>query len=137
MGYPHNLRVHASLTFPRQWGICDRCSFLYFLDELPLQYDQRGNSVQNIGLRVCERCYDSVATVLAPVIITGPEGVGEPNPRPTKYQQNNAGTGPQLPFTPGNPMAPVLVPEQPQAADGDWEIQGIAPQDYIYGFPGV
>jgi hypothetical protein len=139
MAVPHNKYVHADLVHPSQWGACDRCGRLRFLYDLPLQYDQRGNSIQNIGLRVCrDFCYDEPATILAPVIIVGPEGVGDPNPRPTHYQQQNAApSGPQLPFTPGNPMAPVIVPEQPQKPDGGWEIQGLAEQVYQFGFPGI
>jgi hypothetical protein len=141
MGVPHNLRVHADLVHPRQYGICDRCSFLYFLDDLPFQYDQRGNSVTNTGLRVCERCYDLPATILKPVVIIGPEGVGQKNPRPTKYAQNNAaGPSPQLPFTPGNPMAPVVQP-QPGGSNiappNEWTVQGLAEQVYRSGYPGI
>jgi hypothetical protein len=142
MAVPHNLRVHADIAGCNDgWGICDRCGFLRMLtSDLPFQFDQRGNSVQNLGIRVCvDRCLDEIATILAPVIIVGPEGTGNPNPRPTKYAQNNAqGPSPQLPFTPGNPMAPVIVPEQPQKPNGEWTVQGQAAiQSYDFGYPGI
>lgn len=135
MAYAHSLRVHADLDHPSQWGICDRCGFLRFLSpDLPFQWDQRGNSVQNLHLRVCvDRCLDEVATILRPIIIVGPEGVGQPDPRPTHYAQQNAGTGPQLPFAPNNPDLPVV-----ETAEGGTIVSpGGYKQTYVKGYPGI
>jgi hypothetical protein len=131
MSYPHNLRVYADLEHPSQWGIDDRTGFLEFLSNLPFQWDQRGNSVQNLRLRIAPEYQDKVATILKPVIIVGPEGVGLPDPRPTNYAAKMASTGPELPFAPSNPMLPVVEPIEGAP------ITGEAPQFYQKGGPGI
>jgi hypothetical protein len=133
MAYPHDLRAPADLRASKQPGCCDRCGFKYYLDDMPFQVDQRGNSVQNIGLRCCPRCYDDVATILAPVIIIGPEGVGSPNPRPYHYQQEMSSTGPELPFSPNNPDLPVV-----ETAEGGTIVSpGGYKQTYVKGYLGI
>lgn len=42
----------------RARGICDRCSFTYYLHDLIFQYDYRGNALINTRFRVCQKCLD-------------------------------------------------------------------------------
>lgn len=138
MSVPHDLHAPVDMHNPEQPGICDRCGAKWPLRALNFQFDIRGNSLQNLRIRVCPPCYDAPAEILRPIIIRGPEGVGLPDPRPYHYQQQNAApSGPQLPFAPGNPMLPVTVPEKPQKPSGEWDIQGLAEQVYFYGYPGA
>lgn len=111
--WPHNLHVTTPFQSTVDWGVCDRCGFLYDLSQLPFQYDQRGATVANLGLRVCSRtCYDEVATTLAPIVIVGPEGTVK-NPRPTAYQEQNEG-GTTPPNLNGFPFAsPNDIPDGP------------------------
>jgi hypothetical protein len=64
----------------------------------------RGNSLQNIRIRVCPRDIDTPNEQLRPLIIVGPEGVVR-DPRPYDYQANAQGGpyGPVLPSGPGTP----------------------------------
>lgn len=112
MGYPHDLRCPTDMEAPRATGICDRCGAKYWLDELPWQWDVRGNTLQNLRLRVCERCYDDPAWILKPVIIVGPEGVVK-DPRPYLYpQESSQGTSTVYDFAPNwpSPSDPYNIP---------------------------
>jgi hypothetical protein len=92
----------------RPTGICDRSGFLRDLSDLSWQWDVRGASLQNLHLRVRPEDYDSPAWFLAPIIITGPEGVVR-DPRPWSYQQEAASpSGKQLPVLPNFPLAEAL-----------------------------
>ncbi len=39
-------------------GVCDRCQFVYELDQLQYQYDYRGDTLTNTRFRVCYVCRD-------------------------------------------------------------------------------
>ncbi len=55
---PHG---HASISarFPRALGICQRCSFMYNLDELQWQWDfKQGPRLFNLRIKVCRACLD-------------------------------------------------------------------------------
>lgn len=55
---PHNFAT-VNPTAPRAWGKCDRCDFVFPLNELVWQYDYRGPNLTNIRLRVCTKtCLD-------------------------------------------------------------------------------
>ncbi len=108
MAWPHTLRATIPLNTTVDWGLCDRCYFLYDLEMLQFQFDQRGSSVQSLGIRVCPRCYDSVATTLAPIRILGPESVVR-DPRPPQYAANAAG-GTGAPADVGTFLFPNEVP---------------------------
>lgn len=88
--YPHDLHCPTNINEPQDIGVCDRCYRKFYLSELVWQWDQRGNSVQNLRIRVCRDDLDEVATTLAPIVIVGPEGVVR-DPRPYFYAQNNLG----------------------------------------------
>lgn len=107
MAWPHDLRTPTNPNAPEPVGWCDRGYHKWPLAQLAWQFDQRGNAIVNIGIRVCPRCMDEVATILAPVIIQGPEGVVL-DPRPPQYQANFAG-GVAAP-TAANPIYPNGIP---------------------------
>lgn len=90
MPWPHDLHAPTNPNSPEEVGWCDRCYRKFPLSQLRFQYDYRGNSLQNLGIRVCPDDYDAPADQLRPVIIRGPEGVVR-NPRPPSYDQNFAG----------------------------------------------
>lgn len=95
--YAHDLKCPTSPSTPEPVGICDRCGEKRYLRDLVWQWDQRGQSLQNLRLRVCyDRCLDSPATVLRPIVIEGPEGVVR-DPRPPQYAADAASSGPQVP----------------------------------------
>lgn len=54
---PHG-RVRVSSRNPRAAGRCDRCGFLYNLEELEWQWQWSGERLQNLRLLVCDTCYD-------------------------------------------------------------------------------
>lgn len=99
--WPHSLRVTIPTDTTVDWGVCDRCYFLYNLNDLVWQWDQRGAALQNLRIRVCPRCLDDPATTLAPIVIVGPEGVVR-DPRPPQYAANSAGGGPAWSTIPGD-----------------------------------
>lgn len=61
MSNPHG---HASSLVPPKsaWGICDRCAFVYDLNDLKFQFEYRGGSMINTGSRVCPTCMDKPFT---------------------------------------------------------------------------
>lgn len=112
MSWPHSLRVTIPINTTVDWGVCDRCYFLFDLNDLVWQWDQRGRSLANLRIRVCPRCLDDPATTLAPIIIIGPEGVVR-DPRPYQYEANAEG-GTTPPDLNGFPFAsPNDIPDGP------------------------
>ncbi len=69
-------RATMDPSAPRAIGICDRCGFLYDLDELRYQLQWIGKAIQRYGnLRVCRDCYDQPSEFLRAITIP-------PDPRP-------------------------------------------------------
>jgi hypothetical protein len=96
--WPHDIKCPTNMSRPEPVGVCDRCYTKRFLVDLIFQWDYRGNSLQNLRIRVCkDRCLDVPADQRRPVIITGTEGVVK-DPRPPQYAQNAQG-GPPPPTT--------------------------------------
>lgn len=55
---PHG-RADISARSPRALGICQRCWFMYNLDDLQWQYDwQQGPKLFNLRIKVCQTCLD-------------------------------------------------------------------------------
>ena len=54
---------------PQAFGTCDRCNQFYNLVDLKFQRDWRGNQLQNIWLRVCQRCLDIPQEQLRPKVL--------------------------------------------------------------------
>lgn len=90
---PHNQNCPTDTRYPRPVSFCDRCNHEYYLDDLPYQYDWRGASLQNLHLRVCERCLDIPNDQLRPIII-GPDPVPLVDPRPGFWPQEEAAGSP-------------------------------------------
>jgi hypothetical protein len=85
------------------------------LDDLPFQFDWRGNALVNLRLRVSHQCYDKPNEQLRPIII-GPDPVPPRDPRPPFYAQQNAAPTPPMP-TIGDPRLFVL--DDSILGDGD------------------
>lgn len=80
---PHG-RAKVSVTQPRAFGVCDRCSFLYNLDALQWQYQWVGTNLQNIRMLVCDSCYDTPQEQLKRILLP-PDPVPVKNARPENY----------------------------------------------------
>lgn len=94
---PHNIRCPIDSRHPQPVGFCDRCNNECYLADLQYQFDYRGNSLQNLHLRVCYRCLDVPQDQLRPIII-GPDPVPLNDPRPGFWdQEQNAGSVPPVP----------------------------------------
>lgn len=70
----------------RPLGRCDRCSFIYHLDELQWQYDYRGMQLQNLNILVCPTCLDVPNPQQKPIILP-PDPVSVINARPFNYRE--------------------------------------------------
>jgi hypothetical protein len=89
--WPHDGRSPTDVDAPQPIGYCDRCYCRRYLADLLWQFDVRGNTLQNLWIRVCaDKCYDEPANILRPIIIVGPEGFIR-DPRPPNYAENFAG----------------------------------------------
>jgi hypothetical protein len=77
-------RARVSRTKPEAKGTCDRCGFLYSLNDLPFQFEWAGPRLQNLQLRVCMRCYDTPQEQLRTIILP-PDPVPVLNPRIEYY----------------------------------------------------
>lgn len=70
---------------PQAWGSCDRCGFVWNLNQLTWQYDYRGSAVlQNIRLLVCRKCLDVPQPQLTPNVLS-PDPPPFFNARPEPY----------------------------------------------------
>lgn len=77
-------RARVSATNPQAFGVCDRCGNWYNLVDLGWQYDYRGPLLQNLRIRVCDRCMDIPQNQLRPVI-TSPDPLPVVDPRPELF----------------------------------------------------
>jgi hypothetical protein len=90
MAYRPHGRATTNSTHPETAGMCDRCYLMWDLRKLRFQYDWRGPSLQNLGIRVCPICYDQPSDQLRPIVLPpDPDPVFQP--RPPSYEQNNYG----------------------------------------------
>ena len=81
---PHG-QAQISERSPRALGVCDRCAFLYNLDELQFQWDwQQGPRLFNLRIRVCRTCLD-VPQESGRTIVLPPDPVPVVDPRPENY----------------------------------------------------
>ena len=81
-----NLQGHAYTDpgSPLEPATCDRCGHRYMHHDLKFQFDYRGNSLQNLHLLVCDKCYDEPQNQLRPIIVP-PDPVPIKDPRPGFY----------------------------------------------------
>lgn len=90
MPLPHNLRAPVDPYHPEPVGISDRSGFLFYLSQLPYQFEYRGNSLQNTNLRVGASELDVPFEFNRPIII-GPDPQPPADPRPWHYTQQAQG----------------------------------------------
>lgn len=64
--------------------MCDRCGFMYTLNDLTWQYQWAGTRLQNLRLRVCEDCMDIPQEQLRAIILP-PDPVPVDQPRTEYY----------------------------------------------------
>ena len=83
MTYPHG-RASISARSPRALGVCDRCGFLYNLNQLKWQHEWSGVKLQNLRLLVCAGCLDVPQEQLRAIVLP-PDPVPVMNPRPEAY----------------------------------------------------
>jgi len=87
---------------PRAFGVCDRCSGWYNLENLVYQFEWRGPRLVNIRLRVCAKCLDRPFVFNRPLIFP-PDPVPVYDPRPENFTNANL----------GSPVVPLPWPTQP------------------------
>lgn len=80
--YPHDLRCPTNVGAPEPVGIDDRSGFKLRLDDMPFQYDWRGNIFANVRIRTGVQ--DVPFEQNRPVIIP-PDPVPPRDPRPYQY----------------------------------------------------
>lgn len=78
--------ARVSMSHPRAFGVCQRCGFLYNLDDLAWQMEFAGKQLINTRWRVCPTCLDPPTPTLARRSITlPPDPVPVRDPRPEYY----------------------------------------------------
>jgi hypothetical protein len=86
---PHG-RAEVDTVQPKAFGVCDRCSFLFNLDDLRFQFQYAGVGVIDLHLLVCNRCLDELQPQLTATIIPiDPEPIMDA--RPEYYSVDEAG----------------------------------------------
>jgi hypothetical protein len=88
MAYRPHGRATVNPENPRAFGRCDRCGFIYNLNNLRFQFDFRGPRLTNLRFLVCQTCYDTPQPQLKPIILTQ-DPVPVANPRPEDYNYAN------------------------------------------------
>lgn len=81
MSYRPHGRATVDPSAPRAWGICDRCGFLYNLDELGDQAYWAGPTLLYKNIRICPKCTDVPQEQLRTIVL-GPDPLPVYNPRP-------------------------------------------------------
>lgn len=84
----YNQMPKPNLANIRPLGTCQRCAFIYHLDELQWQYDYRGMQLQSLNILVCPTCLDAPQPQQKPIILP-PDPVSVLNARPFDYVNAN------------------------------------------------
>lgn len=84
-----NGRARVDARAPSAFGICDRCGFRYNLVDLSWQFDWRGDQLQNLRIRVCDRCHDVPQPQLRSYS-PPPDPLPVRDPRPDMSNEGNA-----------------------------------------------
>lgn len=86
---PHG-RARVDSSKPQAWATCDRCSLLYNLVDLSYQYQWAGTDLINVGIKVCETCYDVPSEFLRTIILPpDPLPVDQPRPEPYAFDETD------------------------------------------------
>jgi hypothetical protein len=81
---PHG-NAQISARAPRALGVCQRCGFLFNLDDLQWQFDwQQGPRLKNLRIKVCRTCLD-VPQENGRTIVLPPDPVPVAYPLPEDY----------------------------------------------------
>ena len=110
---PHG-RAQISARAPRALGVCQRCGFLYNLDQLRWQWDWKfGPRLWNLRIKVCQPCLDipqeSGRTIVLP-----------PDPIPVAYPLPEDYASADNPLSPlGYNVANRFSPQPPQFLGGN------------------
>lgn len=107
-------RAKVNPRSPDAFGTCDRCGFWYNLKNLRFQYDWRGNTLANLYVRVCPRCYDKPFQHYRPIIVP-PDPVPKYMPRPDLY-------APLMPYLLTDPLGRTLLDPKGEAVLAPGEI---------------
>lgn len=84
MAWRFHGRARVDPQNPRAFGVCDRCGMYWNLEKLNFQFDWRGNRLQNLEIRVCQRCMDVPQEQYRPIIVP-PDPMPVYMPRPDTY----------------------------------------------------
>jgi hypothetical protein len=87
---PHG-RASFSPRDSRPAAICDKCGFMFNLDDLANEVEYAGRRIVKSGFMVCEKCDDELNPQVIPRSLP-PDPVPIRNPRP-----QNADMGPEPP----------------------------------------
>ncbi len=92
-------RTSTNVRRVREIGYCDRCNCRRYLDELPWQFDWRGNALQNLRIRVCyDTCLDVPQEQRRPIVISpDPVPIRDARPGWAATQMQGNGIGPYTP----------------------------------------
>lgn len=97
MAYRYRSRQIIDGNAPTAAGECDRCGFVYALNELQWQYDWAGASIIRLNLRVCPTCMDPL-TPAHKTTFVGPDPLPVQDARPiidvnfeTDYRSTDGG----------------------------------------------
>lgn len=77
-------RARTSATSPEAHAQCDRCGFRYNHSDLRWQFDWAGASLINLGLMVCDNCYDEPQQQMRAIVVP-PDPIPIDNPRPVYF----------------------------------------------------
>lgn len=102
MSWRYHGRYSPDPYASRGRGVCDRCQFVWLLQELQYQYEFRGDALTNTRFRVCPPCMDKPYQGNRPVKLPAdPVPLIDPRVEPLLAEEN-AGQGPfnPSPFTP-------------------------------------
>lgn len=64
-----NGRARINARAPRARATCDRCGWIYNLQDLKYQYQWAGVQLQNLHIKVCTRCLDVPQEQLRTIVL--------------------------------------------------------------------
>lgn len=80
---PHG-RATVNARNPEAFGSCDRCGFLFNLNDLNWQFQWTGSQLTNLGILVCRTCEDVPQQQLRSLTLPA-DPMPVYNPRPEYY----------------------------------------------------
>lgn len=84
-------KAKGAVSGPEAAGCCDRCGDLWALRQLRFQHQWRGESLFNLQIRVCPKCYDVPSAFLKTIRIPAdPIPVYQPRPPQWATMENNS-----------------------------------------------